>query len=176
MGNKNSIVLMAAAFSVFCFFAILPSVTKAQTAKRSVKRTTVKRRTVARKTKSTNPICPNEPVVFGARATEFKIASESNNQTSSQQISIGVLNGKSVNLVTPSYPPVARAVHASGAVNIQVMIDKQGNVETAKAVGGYPLLRQAAEQAALQSKFSPTTLNGCPVKVSGIVVYNFVAQ
>lgn len=88
-------------------------------------------------------------------------------------ISGGVVNGKAVNLVQPSYPAAAKAVKASGAVNVQVTIDESGNVESAEAVSGHPLLRQAAVQAARASKFSITKLGGQPVKVNGIVVYNF---
>ena len=91
-------------------------------------------------------------------------------------VSGGVVNGKAVNLVRPSYPPAARAVRASGAVQVQVLIDENGNVISASAVSGHPLLRQSAEQAARASKFAPTQLSGQRVKVSGIIVYNFVAQ
>lgn len=93
-----------------------------------------------------------------------------------KKVSLGVLNGKAVRLVQPPYPPAAKAVHASGAVNVQVSIDTSGNVVSASAVSGHPLLRQAAEQAARGSKFSPTMLSGQPVAVSGVIVYNFVAQ
>jgi protein TonB len=91
-------------------------------------------------------------------------------------VSGGVVNGKAVNLVKPPYPPAARAVRASGAVNVQVTIDENGNVISASAVSGHPLLKQAAESAARSSKFSPTTLTGQKVKVTGIIVYNFTAQ
>lgn len=91
-------------------------------------------------------------------------------------VSGGVLNGKAVNLVRPPYPPAARAVRASGAVSVQVLIDEEGNVVRAAAVSGHPMLRAAAEQAARSSKFSPTTLGGQAVKVTGIIVYNFSAQ
>jgi len=90
-----------------------------------------------------------------------------------KSISAGVLNGKATSLAKPEYPAAARAVKASGAVNVQVTIDGQGNVISASAVSGHPLLRQAAEKAARESKFSPTLLEGIPVKVTGIVVYNF---
>jgi TonB family protein len=86
----------------------------------------------------------------------------------------GVLNGKAANLVKPEYPAAARAVRASGAVNVQVTIDEQGNVISAVAVSGHPLLRAAAVKAARESKFPPTLLEGKPVKVTGIVIYNFV--
>jgi len=86
----------------------------------------------------------------------------------------GVLNGKATNLVKPPYPAAARAVRAEGAVNVQVTIDESGNVISASAVSGHPLLRAAAVQAARSSKFSPTMLAGQAVKVTGIIVYNFV--
>ena len=92
------------------------------------------------------------------------------------KISLGVINGKAINLVKPPYPPVARAVHADGAVNVQVTIDEQGNVIAANAVSGHPLLRQAAENAARASKFDPTTLSRQPVKVTGVIVYKFAAN
>jgi TonB family protein len=92
-----------------------------------------------------------------------------------KMITGGVLNGKATNLVKPAYPAAARAVNASGAVNVQVTIDEEGNVISAAAVSGHPLLRAAAVEAARASKFSPTRLSGQPVKVTGVIVYNFVA-
>ncbi|MEO8572578.1 MAG: energy transducer TonB [Pyrinomonadaceae bacterium] len=86
----------------------------------------------------------------------------------------GVLNGKAVKLPKPPYPPAARAVSASGAVSIQVLIDENGEVFSAAAVSGHPLLRSASAIAACESKFSPTQLSGNPVKVYGIITYNFV--
>jgi len=88
-------------------------------------------------------------------------------------ISGGVLNGRAVRLVTPPYPAIARSAHASGAVQVQVLIDENGNVISASAVSGHPLLRAAAVAAARASKFSPTKLSGQPVKVNGVIVYNF---
>ena len=91
-----------------------------------------------------------------------------------KQISGGVLNGKATSLPKPPYPPAARAVRASGAVSVQVLIDEHGNVVSASAVSGHPLLRAAAVSAARNAKFSPTQLSGQPVKVSGVITYNFV--
>ncbi len=92
------------------------------------------------------------------------------------KISGGVLNGKATSLPKPAYPAAARAVNASGAVNVQVTIDEQGNVVSATAVSGHPLLRQAAEQAAVEAKFNPMLLSGQPVSVTGVLVYNFVGE
>jgi outer membrane biosynthesis protein TonB len=47
---------------------------------------------------------------------------------------------------------------------------------SAKAVSGHPLLQAVAVQAARQARFSPTKLSGQPVKVTGVIQYNFVAQ
>ncbi len=91
----------------------------------------------------------------------------------SKTVAGGVLNGKATNLVNPAYPAAAKAVRAAGAVNVQVTIDEEGNVISASAVSGHPLLRAASEKAARASKFSPTTLEGKPVKVTGVIVYNF---
>lgn len=95
-----------------------------------------------------------------------------------KQISGGILNGKAVSLPKPEYPASARAEKAGGQVNVQVLIDEEGNVVSAKAVSGpeNAALRSAAETAALQARFSPTFLSGNPVKVSGVITYNFVLK
>lgn len=86
----------------------------------------------------------------------------------------GVLNGKAIVLAKPKYPAAARAVRASGPVSVQALIDEQGNMYSAKALTGHPLLRRNSEIAACDSRFSPTLLSGQPVKVSGIITYNYV--
>lgn len=91
-------------------------------------------------------------------------------------ISGGVLNGKAIRLVQPPYPAIARSAHASGQVKVQIVIDENGNVISATPVSGHPLLQGAATAAARASKFTPTKLSGMPVKVSGVIIYNFVAQ
>lgn len=107
------------------------------------------------------------------RGTEGSAAPPDANNDS-KRISGGVLNGKAATLPKPPYPPAARAVRASGAVSIQVLIDESGEVFSAQAVSGHPLLRAASAIAACGAKFSPTSLEGNPVKVSGIITYNFV--
>ena len=91
-----------------------------------------------------------------------------------KMISGGVLNGKATSLPKPAYPPAARAVHAAGACSVQVVISESGSVISASAVSCHPLLKAAAEGAARGAHFSPTLLSGQPVKVSGVITYNFV--
>ena len=94
----------------------------------------------------------------------------------SAPISGGVLNGKALSLPKPPYPQIAKAAHASGTVVVQVLIDENGNVVSARAVSGHPLLQAVAVAAARGARFSPTKLSGQPVKVTGVIQYNFVAQ
>ena len=96
--------------------------------------------------------------------------------TENQKIEGGVLNGKALALPPPAYPAIARAAHAYGTVMVQVLIDEQGNVIAAHAVDGHPLLRAAAVGAARQARFSPTLLEGEPVRVTGVIQYNFVSR
>lgn len=88
-------------------------------------------------------------------------------------ISGGVMNGRAVNLPRPAYPEVARTANASGTVTVQVTIDETGKVIAAVPVAGNPLFRQAAEQAARGATFTPTMMSGKPVKITGVITYNF---
>ena len=85
-------------------------------------------------------------------------------------ISGGVLNGKAIYLPQPEAP----AGEASGVVTVQVLVDEQGSVVEARAVSGPQNLHQAALNAARLARFTPTLLMGEPVKVTGILSYNFV--
>lgn len=85
-----------------------------------------------------------------------------------------LVHGKSAYIPQPIYPAAARAVRASGSVRVGITIDELGNIESAKALDGHPLLRAAAEKAARESKFESTRLQGIPVKITGILVYNFI--
>jgi tetratricopeptide (TPR) repeat protein len=86
----------------------------------------------------------------------------------------GVINGKALNLAKPAYPQEARSARASGAVSVQATIDEQGKVIFACAISGNKLFYEASESAAYRSIFSPAIISGKPVKVTGVIVYNFV--
>jgi TonB family protein len=91
-------------------------------------------------------------------------------------ISGGVLNGKAIALPRPAYPAIAKQVKASGNVTVEVTIDEDGKVISARSVSGHPLLQGAAVTAAREAKFAPTKLNGQAVKTNGVLVYTFAAQ
>ncbi|MBK8466481.1 MAG: energy transducer TonB [Chloracidobacterium sp.] len=87
--------------------------------------------------------------------------------------SAGPVNGKATYLPKPPYPAAAVALNLQGKVDVQVTIDENGKVVSAKAINGNALFRGVAERAAWQAKFSPTYLGKMPVKVTGVIVYNF---
>jgi protein TonB len=91
-------------------------------------------------------------------------------------VSGGVLQGSAIKKIQPPYPPIAKAARASGAVQVQVTISEDGRVMDAAVVSGHPLLRDAALQAAKQWVFKPTELSGVPVKVQGVLTFNFTLQ
>lgn len=86
----------------------------------------------------------------------------------------GIITGKAVSKPPAVYPPAAKAARVSGTVAVEVEVDEDGNVAKAEAVSGPVLLREAAEDAAREARFTPTRLSGKPVRVSGIITYNFV--
>ncbi len=85
-----------------------------------------------------------------------------------------VLNSRALVLPKPSYPAMAKSIRLQGTVSIQVLIDENGKVMSAKAVSGHPLFVGESQRAAMMARFSPTTINGQAVKVSGVITYNFV--
>jgi len=89
-------------------------------------------------------------------------------------VSGGILNDRALYLPKPIYPEAAKASGADGNVDVKIRLDEGGGVISAEAVSGDQLLRQAAVDAALGSKFSPTLLSGQAVKVVGLLRYNFV--
>jgi len=88
-------------------------------------------------------------------------------------VSGGVLNGTAINLPPPLYPDAAKRMRTQGVVSVDVILDETGKVVSANASSGPPILREAAVQAALRARFSPTKLSGQPVKVSGVINYKF---
>ena len=85
-----------------------------------------------------------------------------------------ILNSRALLLPKPNYPLMAKQIRIQGTVTVQVLIDETGKVVSAKAVSGHPLLIPESQKAAMQARFSPTIIGDQPVKVSGVITYNFV--
>ena len=84
-----------------------------------------------------------------------------------------VIKGNALSLPKPIYSQIAKTMKLQDDVVVQVLIDENGNVISAKAVSGHPVLIPETLKAARQARFKPTTLSGQPVKVSGLITYKF---
>jgi len=80
---------------------------------------------------------------------------------------------KAIVQVHPEYPPLARQARVQGQVQIDAILDEQGNVVEMKVVSGPPLLYQAALDALKKWKYEPTYLNDQPIAVQMIVTITF---
>ncbi|MGI8896895.1 MAG: tetratricopeptide repeat protein [Pyrinomonadaceae bacterium] len=87
-----------------------------------------------------------------------------------------VLNGMAIVLPKPTYPEEARRARASGLVTVKVVIDETGKVMRACGLSGHALLIRESEIAAYRARFTPTMLSGMPVKVTGIITYNYLVR
>jgi TonB family protein len=84
-----------------------------------------------------------------------------------------VLQGKATSRFEPAYPLEAKQRRISGSVMVEATVDETGHVVAARALCGPPMLRDASVEAARQWRFTPTTVNGAPVKVVGVITFNF---
>ena len=75
--------------------------------------------------------------------------------------------------VNPVYSELAIRARVSGTVVLSALVDEMGNVANLRVLSGHPLLVKSAVDAVSQWKYSPTLLNGEPVKVSATVTVVF---
>jgi protein TonB len=88
----------------------------------------------------------------------------------------GVMEAMLVRRVQPEYPPLARAAHVSGTVQLRAIIARDGTVRELQVVSGNPLLVQAARAAVIKWRYRPTLLNGEPVEVETYITANSVLE
>lgn len=76
--------------------------------------------------------------------------------------------------VPPVYPPEALRAGISGAVSLQVLVDRFGDVGRVVVLKPLPMLDLAAQEAVMQWKFMSAQANGQPVSasLSTIVTFN----
>lgn len=88
----------------------------------------------------------------------------------------GVINGRAISKPQPDYPEAARQQRIAGGVAVKIVVDEQGRVTEAKPMCAHPILMKAAQEAAMRARFTPTKLNGRPVRVSGLITYRFMLR
>lgn len=68
----------------------------------------------------------------------------------------------------PSYPELAKKMNVSGTVKVEVVVLPSGAVKSAKALGGHPLLIDAAVNAAKQTKYEAAA-----AETTEVIPFNF---
>jgi TonB family protein len=64
---------------------------------------------------------------------------------------------KIVARVSPAYPELAKRLGITGVVRMEVLVRPDGIVKSCKALGGHPVLVDAASVAVQKWKFEPAT-------------------
>jgi protein TonB len=75
--------------------------------------------------------------------------------------------------VAPSYPPIAKQIHLSGTVVVDMNVNEEGSVDNASVVSGNPILGGGAVAAAKHWKFAPVMDDGKPVKATVRIAFKF---
>ncbi len=88
----------------------------------------------------------------------------------------GNIKRKAVYLPKPPFPREALEAGADGIVKVEVVIDADGSVVSAKAVSGHLLLFAAAEETARKTKFRRLETTDPNSRETGIMTYNFVIE
>ena len=57
--------------------------------------------------------------------------------------------------VSPQYPELARKMNVTGSVKLELVVAANGQVKSVKALGGHPLLIDAAQSAVKQWRYEP---------------------
>jgi TonB family protein len=89
-----------------------------------------------------------------------------------QMVSAGSLSGRELKRVMPAYPPAARSSNISGTVRVFAIIDENGKIWVTNSEGPV-ILRKAAEEAARNWTFPPSTFSGKPARIAGYLDFEF---
>ncbi|HEX5084135.1 MAG TPA: energy transducer TonB [Blastocatellia bacterium] len=90
-----------------------------------------------------------------------------------EEVSESALLSRVINRVNPVYSANARKLNATGTVKVEVTISEVGIVIDARAISGHLALRSAAVEAARKWVFKPAILKDTPVKMKGVLTFNF---
>jgi len=88
-------------------------------------------------------------------------------------VAVGSLIARAKSRVSPSYPQIARNARVTGVVTVFLVVNEKGEVESVERAEGPTQLQQAATDAARRWKFTPTVIDGQPVRVTGYLSFNF---
>jgi TonB family protein len=75
--------------------------------------------------------------------------------------------------VKPEYPLLAKQMKVQGAVVLEALIDRTGNIEELHVLAGPNILATAAREAVRQWRFKPYYEHGVPVETEARITVNF---
>jgi TonB family protein len=75
---------------------------------------------------------------------------------------------KAISNPTPPYPDIARKMHLSGVVKVQIVIGTDGKIKETKVIGGHPLLVSAVEDTLKNWKYAPAS-----AETAALLEFNF---
>jgi TonB family protein len=70
--------------------------------------------------------------------------------------------------IAPEYPAIAREMKLQGAVQVEILVERDGRVKDVRVLGGHPLLADALVRAVKQWKYEPAARDS-----TEIVKYSF---
>lgn len=113
---------------------------------------------------------------YDARARAIYLSQTNAPDSEAVNLATHILQGAAILKVQPGYPNAAKQARVQGSVLVQVVIDEAGIVTKATAIKGPSELIPACEAAAKQWRFKPTIVNGRPIRVQGVLTFNFALQ
>ena len=97
-------------------------------------------------------------------------------QTTSQQCNEASkyvnLKNQAIRKVEPEHL-AEPGLHVAGKVTVLIVINKKGEVVSAKAICGHPLIMASAIKAASQWQFQPRRVKGKLAKNTGVIIFVF---
>ncbi len=85
----------------------------------------------------------------------------------------GVLNSKASLEGLPAYPEKAKQLRIEGRVEVQLLVNEEGEVIFANPLSGPEALWAEAVKAAVAARFPPMRVEDQPRKITGRIIFDF---
>ena len=127
---------------------------------------------------SASDVSASVPVETAAKGPVVSAAAEANPAKREVKLPVvripeDVLRKAAIELPEPLYSPEASLAGAAGQVQVELIIEQNGTVSTARATSGNPILFEAAIAAASKSRFLMSAFSDHPTNAYSVLTYNF---
>jgi len=114
-----------------------------------------------------------QPSVPDADAQTSAPPESQNNAPTAAQIEMSPASAQVVSRVDPTYPLLAKQMKVQGAVVLEALISRNGNIQGIQVLSGPAILSEAAREAVKQWHFKPYYQGGQPVETQARITVNF---